>query len=215
MGKTKSLKYLRREYKLNNLSGKTVSKNPFRQFESWFNEMMNAGLIEPNAMVLATAGSNSKPSVRVVLLKGLDNEGFTFFTNYKSRKGKEIHNNKFGSLLFYWAALERQVRIEGKIKKISRVESQKYFDTRPRYSQLAAWASAQSRIIPGREYLELQFQKYEKKFNGKKIPLPRDWGGYKLIPDYFEFWQGRENRLHDRIAYLKKKKKWEIVRLAP
>jgi pyridoxamine 5'-phosphate oxidase len=166
-------------------------------------------------MVLATADSNSKPSVRVVLLKGLDNEGFTFFTNYKSRKGKEIHKNKFGSLLFYWAALERQVRIEGKIKKISRTESQKYFDTRPLYSRLAAWASAQSKIIPDREYLELQFHKYGKKFNRKKIPIPPDWGGYKLIPNYFEFWQGRENRLHDRIAYRGKKGKWKLVRLAP
>ena len=215
MGNTKSLKSLRREYKLNNLSEETVNKNPFRQFEIWFKDMMNNGSIEPNAMVLATADSNSKPSVRVVLLKGLDDEGFTFFTNYKSRKGKEIHRNKSASLLFYWAALERQVRVEGKIKKISRAESQKYFDTRPLYSRLAAWASAQSKIIPGREYLELQFQKYEKKFNGKKIPVPPDWGGYKLIPNYFEFWQGRENRLHDRIAFRKRKGKWEIVRLAP
>ena len=206
---------LRREYKLNKLSEETVHKIPFKQFEKWFKEILKAGLVEPNAMILATADAKAKPSVRVVLLKGLDDNGVTFFTNYNSRKGKEISKNSPATLLFFWAELERQVRIEGKIKKISRAESQKYFDTRPIDSRLAAWASEQSEVIPGRDYLEARFQIIKRQFNGKKIPVPPAWGGYILVPEYFEFWQGRENRLHDRICYKKEKNKWKIFCLAP
>lgn len=215
MKKTASLNNLRREYKLNKLSEETVHKSPFSQFENWFNQVVKMRTVEPNAMILATAGSKSKPSVRVVLIKGISNRGIIFFTNYKSRKGQELSQNSSAALLFYWAELERQVRIEGKIMKISRVESQKYFDTRPVESRIAAWASEQSKKISGREYLEKRFREFEKKFTGKKIPIPPNWGGFKVIPDYFEFWQGRENRLHDRICFKKVNKNWRIFRLAP
>ena len=215
MQERKSIKNLRREYKLNKLSEKTVKQDPLNQFEKWFKEVLKVGLIEPNAMILATVDKKAKPSVRVVLLKGLSKKGFTFFTNYKSRKGKNLTENSAASLLFFWAELERQVRIEGKIIKISKVESQKYFNTRPIESRLAAWASEQSEIIPGREYLEARFQIFKRQFKGKKIPVPPDWGGYILVPEYFEFWQGRESRLHDRICYKKVKRNWNIFRLAP
>lgn len=206
---------LRREYKLNKLSEETVHKIPFMQFEKWFNEVLKVGLIEPNAMILATADEKAKPSARVVLLKGLSDKGFTFFTNYNSRKGKNLSENSTASLLFFWAELERQVRIEGKIRKISKAESQTYFDTRPIESRLAAWASEQSEVIPGRDYLEGRYQIFKRQFKGKKIPVPPDWGGYILVPEYFEFWQGRESRLHDRIRYKKQKGSWKIFRLAP
>jgi pyridoxamine 5'-phosphate oxidase len=211
----KLINNLRREYKLNKLSEETVQQNPFNQFEKWFNEVLKVGLIEPNAMILATADAKANPSVRVVLLKGLSKKGFTFFTNYGSKKGKNLSENSFASLLFFWAELERQVRIEGKIKKISKAESQKYFNSRPIDSRLAAWASEQSEVIPGREYLEGRFQIFKHQFKGKKISVPPDWGGYILVPDYFEFWQGRESRLHDRMCYKKQNGKWKIFRLAP
>jgi pyridoxamine 5'-phosphate oxidase len=215
MDKTKSLNKIRREYKLNKLSEETVQHNPFNQFEKWFNQILKMELAEPNAMVLATADKKGKPSVRVVLIKGISKKGITFYTNYKSRKGRELSQNSLAALLFYWAGLEQQIRIEGKIKKISRTESQKYFDTRPVESRIAAWASAQSKEITSREYLEKRFKVFEKKFSGVKIPLPLDWGGFRLVPNYFEFWQGRENRMHDRICYKKKKRNWKIFRLAP
>ncbi len=158
MQRGKPMQNLRREYKLNKLSEETVHKIPFMQFEKWFNEVLKVGLIEPNAMILATADEKAKPSARVVLLKGLSDKGFTFFTNYNSRKGKNLSENSTASLLFFWAELERQVRIEGKIKKISKAESQTYFDTRPIESRLAAWASEQSELIPDRDYLEERFQ---------------------------------------------------------
>jgi pyridoxamine 5'-phosphate oxidase len=211
----KSINNLRREYKLNKLSEETVQPNPFNQFEKWFIEVLKVGLIEPNAMILATADAKANPSVRVVLLKELNKKGFTFFTNYGSRKGKNLSENSSASVLFFWTELERQVRIEGKIKKISKAESQKYFNSRPIDSRLAAWASEQSEIIPGRDYLEAKFQIFKRQFKGKKIPVPPDWGGYILVPEYFEFWQGRENRLHDRICYKKISRKWKVFRLAP
>jgi pyridoxamine 5'-phosphate oxidase len=212
---SKSINNLRREYKLNKLSEETVKKNPFKQFELWLNDVIKLNLPEQNAMILATSDKNANPSVRVVLLKGLGNQGFKFFTNYGSKKGKNLSENTSASILFYWAELERQVRVEGKIRKLSRIESQKYFNTRPLESRIAAWASEQSKIIPDRKYLELRYKKFEIEFSGKKIPLPPNWGGYILEPNYFEFWQGRENRLHDRISYKKQRGKWKIVRLAP
>jgi pyridoxamine 5'-phosphate oxidase len=211
----KPIQNLRREYKLNKLSEETVHKLPAKQFEKWFLEVFKVGIMEPNAMILATADDKAKPSVRVVLLKALSDKGFTFFTNYNSRKGRNLSENYSASLLFFWAELERQVRVEGKIKKISKSESQKYFDTRPLESRLAAWASEQSSVIPDRDYLEKRFQKFEKQFKGKKIPMPQNWGGFILVPEYFEFWQGRESRLHDRISYKKVNGKWKIFRLAP
>jgi pyridoxamine 5'-phosphate oxidase len=215
MQSRKSIQNLRREYKRNKLSEETVLKDPFSQFRKWFNELLDLDLIEPNAMILSTADNNAKSSARVVLLKGLSNKGFSFFTNYKSRKGQNLSENSFASLLFFWAELERQVRIEGKIKKLSRFESRKYFVTRPLESRIAAWASEQSKIIPDRKYLEEKFKELKEKFEGEKIPLPPNWGGFILIPEYFEFWQGRENRLHDRICYKKTKQRWKIFRLAP
>jgi len=212
---SKSINILRREYKLNKLSEETVRKNPFKQFELWLNDVIKLNLPEQNAMILATSDKNANPSVRVVLLKGLGDQGFKFFTNYGSKKGKNLSENTSASILFYWAELERQVRVEGKIRKLSRIESQKYFNTRPLESRIAAWASEQSKIIPDRNFLELQYKIFEKNFSGKKIPLPPNWGGYILEPNYFEFWQGRENRLHDRICYKKQKGKWKIFRLAP
>jgi pyridoxamine 5'-phosphate oxidase len=211
----KSINNLRREYNLNKLSEETVDKNPFKQFGNWFKDVLRKRLIEPNAMILATVDAKVNPSVRVVLLKDFNNDGFTFFTNYSSRKGESLAENSNASLLFFWAELERQVRVEGKIKKISRRKSQQYFNTRPLPSRLAAWASEQSKIIPDRGYLEARLRIFSHHFKGKKIPVPPDWGGYILVPNYFEFWQGRENRLHDRICFRKSKKGWKIFRLAP
>jgi pyridoxamine 5'-phosphate oxidase len=215
MKNSKSINNLRREYKLNKLSEETVQKNPVNQFEIWFNEILKVGLVEPNAMILATADNKAKPSVRVVLLKEYSGSGFTFFTNYTSKKGKNLSDNSSASLLFFWAELERQVRVEGVIKKISRSESIKYFNTRPIDSRLAAWTSEQSKMIPGRDYLDTKFQIFKRQFKGKHIPVPPDWGGFRLVPEYFEFWQGRESRLHDRICYKKLKLKWKIFRLSP
>lgn len=211
----KSIQNLRREYKLNKLSEETVQKNPYKQFDKWFSDVIKSKLNEPNAMVLATSDKRAKPSARVVLLKGFRKDGFVFFTNYNSTKGKSLKENTSASLLFFWAELERQVRVECKVKKISRVESQKYFNSRPLNSRIAAWASEQSEEIPSREYLEKRYLYFKEKFKGKKIPIPPHWGGFVLIPEYFEFWQGRENRLHDRICYRKMKSGWEIFRLAP
>ena len=210
-----NLNNLRKEYKLNMLSEDSVTSNPFNQFKIWFDEILKIDLIEPNAVILATANKKSKPSVRVVLLKSFDEKGFVFFTNYKSRKGKELKVNPAASLLFFWPEIERQIRIEGKVKVVSREESEKYFHSRPGESQIAAWVSDQSSVIPNRNFLETKFVELKKKFGDAEIPLPDYWGGYRLIPDSFEFWQGRENRLHDRICYRKEKNKWKIFRLAP
>ena len=215
MQRRKSTQNLRREYKLNKLSEETVHKNPYNQFEKWFQVALKARLTDPNAMILSTVDEKTKPSTRVVLLKESSNKGFTFFTNYKSRKGRNVSKNSSASLLFFWAELERQIRIEGKIKKISKADSQKYFDSRPIESRIAAWASEQSSVIPDRNYLEKRFQKFKEEFKRKKIPMPKNWGGFILVPDYFEFWQGRENRLHDRICYKRNKDRWKIFRLAP
>jgi len=210
-----NLNNLRKEYKLNMLSEDSVTSNPFNQFKIWFDEILKINLVEPNAVILATANKKSKPSVRVVLLKSFDEKGFVFFTNYKSRKGKELKVNPAASLLFFWPEIERQIRIEGKVKVVSREESEKYFHSRPGESQIAAWVSDQSSKIPDRNFLETKFEQLKNKFGDAEIPLPDYWGGYRLIPDSFEFWQGRENRLHDRICYRFKNKKWKIFRLAP
>jgi len=189
-------------------------KNPFNQFTKWYNVILNSGIKEPSAMILSTADKDGIPSVRTVLLKGYDEAGFLFFTNYESRKGRELIQNPVAELLFYWMNLDRQVRIYGKVEKTSKEESEKYFITRSLQSRISAWASKQSEKIPNREYLEKRFAEFEEKFNDD-IPLPPNWGGFRLIPEKFEFWQEREKRLHDRICYLKKSKEWEIVRLSP
>ncbi len=191
-----------------------IDKNPFNQFTKWYNVILNSGIKEPSAMILSTADKDGIPSVRTVLLKGYDEAGFLFFTNYESRKGRELIQNPVAELLFYWMNLDRQVRIYGKVEKTSKEESEKYFITRSLQSRISAWASKQSEKIPNREYLEKRFAEFEEKFKDD-IPLPPNWGGFRLIPEKFEFWQEREKRLHDRICYLKKSKEWEIVRLSP
>jgi pyridoxamine 5'-phosphate oxidase len=192
----------------------TVDKNPVKQFAKWYKTVLKSGLKEPTAMTLATASKGGVPSARTVLLKGYDEKGFLFFTNYGSRKGRELSENPFAELLFYWMDLRKQVRISGRVEKISKEESKKYFKTRPLNSQIGAWASRQSEIIPDRKFLEEKYKEYSEKYK-ENVPLPPFWGGFRLIPERFEFWQGRENRLHDRICYMKKNGEWEIVRLAP
>lgn len=204
---------LRKNYKKGELIESKVNSDPFRQFEIWFEEVIQSNIYEPNAMILATA-FNNKPSARVVLLKGFDKNGFKFYTNYNSRKGRELIDNPNAALLFYWMELERQVRIEGKIEKLSREESLEYFNSRPLESRYGALASNQSEVIPNREYLEKKFFELKEKF-ADSPPMPENWGGYTLKPDLFEFWQGRPNRLHDRIVYEKSENSWKIYRLSP
>lgn len=200
---------------MNELIEDKVDPNPFAQFTGWFDEVRKFNLIEPDAMILATSSLKGIPSLRTVLLKKFDEKGFIFFTNYESHKAKDLINNPNAEILFLWLELKRQVRISGSVEKVSDEESDEYFHSRPVNSQLGAWASRQSGVIPGREYLEIKFEEYSQKFKNGKIPLPSFWGGFRLIPEEFEFWQGRESRLHDRICYRKNNDNWDIVRLAP
>lgn len=208
------LKNMRLSYEQDQLLESSINQNPFEQFKIWFDKAVQELIIEPNAMTLATATKNGIPSVRVVLLKEFDDTGFTFFTNYSSRKGKEISENPNAALLFWWKEFERQVRIEGRTEKISRKDSEEYFNRRPLKSRYGALASNQSEKIESREILEYRFYNLEKQF-GNHPPTPENWGGYKLIPFKFEFWQGRESRLHDRIVYEKTNNDWKIYRLQP
>lgn len=210
----KEIKAIRREYTKSSLTVKNVNKNPFKQFEKWFDEVLKSGFLEPNAMTVATASKEGKPTARILLLKGFDESGFMFYTNYKSRKGRDLEENPYASLLFFWDKLERQVRIEGKVQKLTKEESEAYFITRPYKSRVGAWASPQSSVIEDRNVIVKDFLKYMLKFK-THVPLPPVWGGYRLIPDLFEYWQGRPNRLHDRIRYRKIKSEWKIERLAP
>jgi len=212
----KDIQDIRSEYLSASLSEKDTHNDPIKQFEKWFNEALQAEVQEPTAMTLATATSDGRPSARIVLLKGFDSNGFVFYTNYLSRKGKEIAKNPLGAILFFWETLERQVRIEGVIEKVSREDSEKYFQTRPRASQLGAIASPQSQEIADREILEKKYGEAEAEYVDKDILKPSYWGGYVLKPRLVEFWQGRESRLHDRILYKKiDNKNWKKVRLAP
>ncbi|HPS66017.1 MAG TPA: pyridoxamine 5'-phosphate oxidase [Ignavibacteria bacterium] len=211
----KELENIRRNYKLKSLDTKDVDLNPFVQFNIWFEEMLKSNLIEPTAVILATASKQGKPSARTLLLKSYDETGFVYYSNYESTKGKELAENNQASLLFYWPELERQIRIEGKVEKVSQKESEKYFKTRPFKSKVGAWASNQSTIINSRLTIVKKFLYYLAKFHSKDIPLPPYWGGYRLVPEYFEFWQGRANRLHDRVIYQKSNDTWKIDRLSP
>ena len=206
---------LRKEYSLTELRKKNVSKNPFEQFSTWFQDAVNSKIEEPNAMILATAGKNIVPSLRVVLLKGVDEKGLIFYTNYNSQKGRELSENPNASLLFFWLPLERQIRITGKVVKLDEKESLKYFQTRPYESQIGAWASKQSEALDNRIELEKKFEKYKSLFKEGNVPLPPNWGGIKLIPQTFEFWQGRESRMHDRIQYNKRNNNWDLSRISP
>ncbi|MGN8224825.1 pyridoxamine 5'-phosphate oxidase [Gracilimonas sp. BCB1] len=213
--KNKELQKLREDYSKHSLDESDVHKNPFKQFERWMEEAVEAEVPEPNAMTLATVDANQKPHTRIVLLKGLEDDSFVFYTNYASDKGKELEQNPNASLCFLWLQLERQVRIDGKVEKISKEESEAYFRQRPYKSQLGALASNQSAEVPNREFLEKKFAELEEKYPEGKVPMPETWGGYRLKPEAIEFWQGRRSRLHDRIKYEQVGRKWEIKRLSP
>ncbi|MEC7839884.1 MAG: pyridoxamine 5'-phosphate oxidase [Chlamydiota bacterium] len=210
------IKTLRKEYRHDSLSRSDLSPDPFDQFIQWISLAIDQEIIEANAMTLATATKNGLPSSRTVLLKEVDAHGFIFYTNYQSRKGQEIEENPFGSITFYWKELEKQVCIDGKIEKISREKSTQYFHSRPRDSQIGAYTSKQGQELASREELLKTYLEHEKQFVGQTIPLPEYWGGYRLVPQNFIFWQGRENRLHDRFLYtMQKNGTWTIKRLSP
>jgi pyridoxamine 5'-phosphate oxidase len=205
----------RKEYKADPLREEEMAQDPILQFNRWKTDAVESGIPEPNAMVLATATPDGKPSARTVLLKEVNEKGFVFFTNYESRKGRELTANPFAAIVFDWHEIERQIRIEGQVEKISPEESDAYFDSRPRLSKLGTWASAQSNLLKDRNELDERFLQFAKKFQGKPIPRPQNWGGFLVRPTLVEFWQGRPNRLHDRLAYFKAESGWIMRRLAP
>ena len=206
---------LRNEYLKGTLSKNDLNPDPLKQFHDWFNEVLASKMPDPTVMVLSTSGTDNRPSSRMVLLKEYSEEGFTFFTHYQSKKGKQIEQNPYGALLFPWNVLERQVRIEGKIVKVSPEKSDEYFLSRPEGSRIGAWTSPQSEEISSRKMLEEMENKFRDEFKTSTVPRPPQWGGYLLIPDLFEFWQGRESRLHDRFEYYPDNGSWKIRRLAP
>jgi pyridoxamine 5'-phosphate oxidase len=206
---------LRKDYACGSLDETSVDADPIRQFEAWFKQALDARLPEPNTMTLATVDARGYPSARIVLIKGVDERGFVFFTNYESRKGQDLTANPHASLLFYWIELERQVRIEGTVVKTSAEESDAYFNSRPLGSRVGAWASDQSRPLASRALLEAREQSFSERF-GENPPRPPHWGGYRLVPETIEFWQGRPSRLHDRILYTRQSTgAWRISRLSP
>jgi len=207
---------IRKDYRKASLDVSSADKDPVLQFEKWFGDALQAEVIEPNAMNLATVNENGRPSSRIVLLKGLENKRFVFYTNYQSKKGKELENNPACALTFFWPELERQVRVEGIASRVNAEMSDTYFKSRPRESQLGAWASPQSLMIENRSILEQRFREMEKKFEDHPVlPRPRQWGGYEVDPFEIEFWQGGPGRLHDRIQYIKVDNVWKMYRLAP
>lgn len=206
---------LRQEYARSGLREENLSSDPIEQFRLWLSDAFDANLVEPNAMTLATATPDGIPSARVVLLRGFDERGFTFYTNYEGRKGEELASNPRAALVFYWGALERQARVEGSVSQVSEDESDSYFASRPRGSRIGAWASRQSEILDRREDLEERVEELEREYPGEVIPRPPFWGGFRVHHERVEFWQGRESRLHDRLLYVRDGDGWEIVRLQP
>ncbi|MBN4006904.1 pyridoxamine 5'-phosphate oxidase [Nostoc sp. LPT] len=212
----KTVADLRKDYTLEGLSELEIDLNPFIQFKKWFDQALAAQLPEPNAMTIATATPDGKPSARMVLLKNFDERGFTFFTNYNSHKGQELAENPQAALVFWWAELERQVRISGYVEKVSETESDQYFHSRPANSRLGAWVSNQSEVIESREVLERRLQEFQSKYKNQEIFRPPHWGGLRVIPTEIEFWQGRPSRLHDRLLYSRLDNgTWNIERLSP
>jgi pyridoxamine 5'-phosphate oxidase len=206
----------RKDYARSSLHEENLDPDPIRQFALWFDEATKCAVPEPNAMTLATCTIDGRPSARIVLLRGVDERGFAFFTNYESRKARELDSNPWAALVFFWHDLERQVRVEGRVERVSAEESDVYFHGRPESSRIGAWASPQSQVIPSREALEERFGDLENRFADGAISRPPNWGGYRLVPDTVEFWQGRPSRLHDRLRYTRRQHgDWLIERLAP
>jgi pyridoxamine 5'-phosphate oxidase len=212
---TKTLADIRTDYQAARLDESDLLENPFEQFDKWFKEALEAEVLEVNAMNLATATPEGKPSSRIVLLKGLDDTGFVFYTNYHSDKGQLLAVNPYASLNFFWGELERQVRIDGIVEKVSSEESDEYFASRPKGSQIGAWVSDQSSVVESRKDLDKKLEELNAHYENKEVLRPPHWGGYRLIPSSIEFWQGRPNRLHDRLKYKKDSDSWRIVRLSP
>lgn len=210
-----SIADLRKDYTLQSLNEADIDPNPFKQFQVWFDHAVRAELPEPNAMTLATASSNGIPAARIVLLKAVDERGFTFFTNYNSDKGQQLIENPHAALVFLWTELERQVRIVGSVEKTSTEESDGYFYSRPHGSRLGAWASEQSQVIPDRSVLEQRLAELKQQYENQEVPRPPHWGGFRVIPSEIEFWQGRSSRLHDRLRYRRLDNQWVIERLSP
>ena len=207
---------LRREYSLASLDLADVDRDPIVQFLRWFDEARRAELLEPNAMTLATSTIDGLPSARIVLLKEADARGFVFFTDYRSRKGEELSANPRAALVFLWKEIERQVRVSGRVERVSREESEAYFRTRPLGSRIGAWASRQSAVIPGRDWLEGEVARVASAHDGESVPLPPHWGGFRVVPEELELWQGRESRLHDRLRYRRDARgAWVVERLSP
>jgi pyridoxamine 5'-phosphate oxidase len=207
---------MRRDYKLSSLNRSDLAADPITQFDRWFQDAISAGVPDPTAMILATAGTDRQPAARIVLLKGFDARGFVFFSNYKSRKGKQLTENPYASLLFAWTPIERQVEIRGTVSLVTPEESETYFYTRPIGNQIGAWASAQSSVIESRGTLEKRVTELMAKYRGQTVPVPPFWGGYRVAPDSIEFWQGRPSRLHDRLLYTRTETgAWRVDRLSP
>ena len=210
-----SISSIRKDYQLRSLSESDVHASPVVQFSQWWDEALKSEIDEVNAMTLSTITAAGRPSARIVLLKGFDEKGFVFYTNYESDKGQQLDANPYASLVFFWKELERQVRIEGKCERVSSEESDEYFYSRPLGSKLGAWASPQSKVIEGRQILDKNAAELQKQFATGEVPRPPHWGGYRVVAESIEFWQGRSNRLHDRIKYINQHGAWKIDRLAP
>lgn len=210
-----SIADIRTDYRRHAFSEQDAADDPIAQFTTWFDEAVRAEVMEPNAMCLATATPDAYPSARMMLLKGVDARGFVFYTDYRSRKGRELADNPGAALCFFWPELERQVRVTGAVQRVSRAESDAYFQSRPLPSRIGAWSSVQSSVLPSREMLEAEVEAVTQRFAAGEVPLPEHWGGFRVVPEEIEFWQGRSSRLHDRIHYRREAGQWVKRRLSP